>query len=244
MDTATFDFAQMNKNFDSLEHPVAHFKQIEAAIEMNKFTLMAKAAESAAAFEANDFETFGRTMGEIVQLATTEKPEVVDEEPTVDRKPIAETFAGLAQATHLGHFDFTALLICINQEDQAALIALEAFKLLKEAIAEKDAGEAVGGVIATIAAFQQFKKGLPACEAVDASALDWTHFDTIVSTMVHPENHIAQIGKNIVFNGKTITKEMSSAIFALNDEDYMQFGLELGSLLETAIEGETDLFLF
>lgn len=244
VDTTTFDFAQMTKNFEAVEHPVAHYKQMEAAIENNKFAILAKAEEGVAAFEAQNFEGFGKAMGEILKMATTEKPEVVDEEPTVDRKAIAETFAGLAEATHLGHFDFTALLICVYEEDQAALIALESFKIWKEAIQNKDIQEAIGGVITTIAAFQQFKKGLPACESVDSKSLDWTHFDKIVSTLEHPEKHMTQIAQNIIFNGKTVTKEMASAVDALNSEDYQQFGLELGSLLETAIEGEAELFLF
>ena len=64
---------------------------------------------------------------------------------------------GYLEATHVGQFNFTALLECIYGLDQAAITLYFAITLGEEAIKERDFGKVVGSVtsaFATIAMLQ------------------------------------------------------------------------------------------
>ena len=183
-------------------------------------------------------------MADVVRLLTTEEVDTEGHQPQINLDSFVQTAQGIFEATKVGHFNYTALLFCIYLEDQAAIIFLEAIKQWKKAIADKDIDDILGAAFITFAGFQQVKKGLPACEDVNPHSLDWTHFDKIVAAMEDPEKHMVKIGENIVFNGKTVTKEIKEAGEALNAGNYEDFGFQVGSFLETAVEGSAEQFLF
>lgn len=80
----------------------------------------------------------------------------------------AEIMQGILSAFG-GKFDLYALLMCIYEEDQAALMFDVAVQSFIEAVEKKDPSAAIGGIIAVIAGIQQFKSGLPACKSIDFS---------------------------------------------------------------------------
>jgi hypothetical protein len=115
--------------------------------------------------------------------------------------------------------------------------------MIEDVIATKDYEELIGVAIATVAAFQQFKQGLPACEAIDSSALNWTKYDQ-AATMI--ENHnIKAIGKNILVNGHDITEDLENVVDNYKASQFKLMGANLGNAFATATTpaGE-DLFLF
>ena len=128
-----------------------------------------------------------------------------------DKKEYAEFLQGMLEP-YGGKFNLEALLICIYEEDQAALILDEAVQLLEDAWKEKDPAEAVGGIIATIAAVQQFKQGLPACESIDKST--WNYREFIESTEVaqHPSDYFKTMEKDILINGFSLISDLNKAV--------------------------------
>lgn len=158
---------------------------------------------------------------------------------------VAEFAQGFLETTQVGEFNFTNLLVCIYEADQAALILYQAVEMLEEAYHDKDVNEAIGGVIATVAFLTQLKQSLPVCEAVDTTSQDWTHFDHIVETLEDPKDHMATIGKDIVMNGMTITQDIGDALEAFRAADFRLFGRMLGKVMYIATEGNpADLFLY
>jgi hypothetical protein len=77
--------------------------------------------------------------------------------PKPDANMAAEVAQGFLEATNVGTFNFTNLLICIYEADQAALILYEGVQILEEAYKDKDPEEAIGGIIAAVAFVQQLK---------------------------------------------------------------------------------------
>lgn len=251
VDTTTFNYKQMDQCMDVAVHPTQYFKVIEEDLLVNNYAIMKDAAKAVKAFRSEKYFQFGEIMGNIIEIATESKKEealtvVADpEQSEVNRQMVAEFTQGFLETTQVGEFNFTNLLICIYEADQAAMILYQAVEILEEAYHDKDINEAIGGVIATVAFVAQLKQSLPVCEAVDSTPQNWTSFDHIVETLEDPKDHMAVIEKDIVMNGVTITEEIAEALEAFRAGDFKLFGRMLGKVMYIATEGNpADLFLY
>lgn len=251
IDSSEFNFKQLDQCMDVAVHPTQYFKVLEEDLLVNNFAIMKDAVKAVEAFRSEKFYEFGEIMGNIVEIATEAKKEealTVVANPDaheVSRQMVAEFAQGFLETTQVGEFNFTNLLVCIYEADQAALILYQAVEMLEEAYHDKDVNEAIGGVIATVAFLTQLKQSLPVCEAVDTTSQDWTHFDHIVETLEDPKDHMATIGKDIVMNGMTITQDIGDALEAFRAADFRLFGRMLGKVMYIATEGNpADLFLY
>ena len=135
-----------------------------------------------------------------------------------------------------GKFNLEALLICIYEEDQAALILDTAVQIFEEAYNDKDPVEAIGGVIAVVAAVQQFKQGLPACESIDKSSWNMQEFMESTDIALHPSEYFEVIKKDIMINGMSIIHDMKKGVDAYKAKDYKTFGFEVGKIFKMATE--------
>ena len=251
IDTKEFNFKQMDQCMDVAVHPTQYFKVIEEDLLVNNHAIMEEVAQAVKAFRSEKYYQFGEIMGNIIEIATESKKEealtvIADpEQSKVNRQMVAEFTQGFLETTQVGEFNFTNLLVCIYEADQAALILYQAVEILEEAYADKDINEAIGGVIATVAFVAQLKQSLPVCEAVDSTPQNWTNFDHIVETLEDPKDHMAVIEKDIVMNGLTITTEIGDALEAFRAGDFKLFGRMLGKVMYIATEGNpADLFLY
>ena len=175
-------------------------------------------------------------MGKIIKLATEAKAmrEAKEDTPSPNATMAAEVAQGFLEATNVGSFNFTNLLICIYEADQAALILDEGVKQLEEAWKDKSIQEAIPGVIMGVAFVQQLKQSLPVCEAVDTKNSDWTTFDQIVSVAESPINHMQLIENDVQFNGVSITEDLSLALDAFRAGEFKTYGYQLGKVLTLA----------
>ena len=251
IDTKTFNFEQMDQCFDVAVHPTQYFKVLEKDLLVNNYAIMKDVEQAIKAYKTEKYFEFGELMGNIVEIATEHKKEealTVVPSPDahdVNRQMIAEFAQGFLETTQVADFNFTNLLICIYEADQAALILYQAVEILEEAYHDKDINEAIGGIIATVAFLGQLKQSLPVCEAVVSTPQDWTHFDHIVEVLEDPKDHMAAIGKDIVMNGVTITEDIGDALEAFRAGDFHLFGRMLGKVMYIATEGNpADLFLY
>ena len=89
---------------------------------------------------------------------------------------------------------------------------------------DKSIKEAVSGAVEALGFVQELKKTIPVCESVVSSHMDWTMFDTIVSTLEDPVKHLDVIAKDIVMNGKNITVDVEDAIESFRAGEYVEFG--------------------
>lgn len=157
-------------------HPSKYFKATEDDLFVNNHGIMKEAAEAVELYQAEKYFEFGKIMGSILEVAIDTKIEAVPEpaltvveteETMINRQMVAEFAQGFLETTQVGEFNFTNLLICIYEADQAALILYQAVEILEEAYHDKDINEAIGGIIASVAFLGQLKQSIPVCEAVD-----------------------------------------------------------------------------
>lgn len=209
IDTTSWDYNGFSRTTQMMSDPIAFFKPIAADVLIHGIPILRDTELAVDAYEAGDFYGYGNSIGKILANATgVRKQFQADPKPEkIDREMAAKVASGLLSSTQVGSFNFEALLICIYQADEAAEILEAAVETLEEAYKDKSIQEAVGGAIASLAFVQQLKQTIPACEAVDSSQMNWTEFDKIVATVEDPINHIAVIEKDVVMNGKTITKD-------------------------------------
>jgi len=123
-------------------------------------------------------------IGDIMRYMTL-KPQAL-EIAQVDRALVAEVAQGFLAGAGVGTFDFTALLFCIYEADQAALIAYEGLQEIEKAIKDKSAEEAIGGIIAMLAFVQQFKQSIPVCKSVDPKQFSWQQVNELSNIMLNP----------------------------------------------------------
>jgi hypothetical protein len=148
---------------------------------------------------------------------------------------VAQILQGLLQP-YGGKFNLEALLICIYEEDQAALAFDMAVQIFEEAYKDKDPVEVIGGVIAVVAGVQQFKQGLPACEAIDRAPWNIQEFETCTDIAVHPTEYFKVIENDIKINGFSIVKDAFEGVEAYKKGDFVTFGEKMGEILKLATE--------
>ena len=260
IDTTSWNYAGFDKSTDIMLHPTKNFKIIEEELFINGISIMEYAGKAAQAYGDGEFEVFGENMGEILKLATHvdtmkdigvhEKKEYKKKFTTIQKKlwmkkhfpsghylshkDMTALTQGFLEATNVGTFNFTQLLMCIRDADQAALILDGSVTELKKAYMDKNVKEAIGGIIEAVAFVQELKQTIPICKAVDTKDKDWTTFNNIVNTLESPTQHMAQIGEDVILNGHTITKEIAEALDSYRSAEWEQFGRQLGSVLRDA----------
>ena len=247
IDTAKWNKQEFETCTDVAVHPTQYFKVIENDVKINGVSILKDMAKGVEAYRMGDYVSFGQEMGEILKLATEAhaKTLATTEKSEINAAMATEVAQGFLEATNVGHFNFTNLLICIYEADQAALILYEGVQLLEEAYKDHDMSEAIGGVIAAVAFVQQLKQSIPVCEAVDTKNANWKTFDQIVEVAESPAKHMQLIEKDVVFNGVKITKDLQAAIEAFRAGDYRQYGYQLGNLMTLATQNSNDnLFLY
>lgn len=248
IDTSKMDFARFISTADIAANPTKHFTKLEKDILIDGTSIMKDIWNGVGAWKHQDYEKFGLTMGNILALAT--KPTEVEEGwkgsfPNDNREMVAEVFQGFLEATEVGTFNFTNLLLCIYEADQAALALYEGVNLLEQAWTNKQWQDAVGGALFVFTAVQGFEQqALPVCEQIDQRNKDWTKFDAIAELTQDKQKTMKVIGENIVMNGVTITAEIIKAMEALEKGDYKTFGTQLGLTVMTATAHKEDLFLY
>lgn len=248
IDTSSFKYDQMMSTFDIAAHPTQYFEILEKDLLMHGNSIRKDLWKAVKSYEKEQYDQFGFHLGSILELATrpaeTETaPVEKKEEEVFSRAMAAEIVQGFFEATKVGTFNFTNLLLCIYEADQAALILYEAVDLLEEAYKDKDPMEAVGGIIAIIAFLQGLKQQtLPVCEAVDQRSFNWGTFDHIVEIAESPEKHMRIIGEDVIFNEATITADVADALDAFRSEDYKTFGYKLGDAMTLATEDNLTIY--
>ncbi len=135
----------------------------------------------------------------------------------------AEVMQGILSAFG-GKFDLYALLMCIYDEDQAALMFDVAVQSFITAAEKKDPSAVIGGVIAVIAGVQQFKTGLPSCEAIDTKEFNFKKFDQIMDVAVKPSQFMTVKDDDLLLNNQGIVRDCMIAVEYYQAEHYFEFG--------------------
>jgi len=248
--TKDFNKEEVSKTFTYFKNSFKNLPQMTVNVKKHEAEIL---KEAKAAY--GDYEKFGAFMARLMKWASENTEEAVpalgkttswaDVYPHDNREIATEIFQGFFEGANVGTFNFTNLLICIYGEDQAAIALYEAVNLFEQAWADKDWTEAVGGVIATVAAVQGAEQALPTCEAVFQDDYNWGEFHQLAALTHNKEKTAKIIGENLIFNGVTITDDVMKAWNAFEAGQYRAFGKDLASTLLAATKNEKkDLFLY
>lgn len=137
-------------------------------------------------------------------------------------------------------FDLYALLVCINQEDQAALFLDVAYQAFEQAIHDSTTSDMIGDLIGTaigvVGAYQQFEQGLPACEAIVES--DISRVKTAMEILENPLKNLPTMTANLKKYESEIKDDVIAATFFYKTGQYEKFGDFLGNLVKVMTEKE------
>lgn len=78
VDTSSFDFNKFEDAFDTMSHPIEHFKVLEDDIILNKKSIKKDLRKALKGYYKQDYVQFGYHLGNMLNLAT-EEPQL--EEP-------------------------------------------------------------------------------------------------------------------------------------------------------------------
>lgn len=93
-------------------------------------------------------------------------------------------------------------------------------------------GDVAGGAIAVVGAVQQFRQGLPICEAIDSSNFDFKPLDEGLDLVAHPQKHMEIISKDLVIHGVSILEDIEQANLAYKDGNYKKFGKIIAKIMK------------
>ena len=243
VDSSKWNEQLFDQCMDVAESPLKYFTIVEDDLKINGVSIVEDGVTATEAYKSGDYKTFGYKMGEILKLAT--KKEQTELEQSKNPLMAAEVLQGFLTSTGVGHIDFTNLLMCVYDADQAAIDLYGAVSILESAFKDKKIGEGIAGVLFAVQAFKQFRAALPVCASIEQDDAHWDVFDQILATLESPEKHMHAIKEDIVMNGVTITGDINEAFESLDSEEYRDFGFLLGQTLTLATLGhESNLSLY
>jgi len=139
-------------------------------------------------------------------------------------------------------FDVLALLVCIQDEDKALLAASMGYQTLQLAVSEwsTDKGAAVsdfiGGLLVEVVAYQTAVQGLPACEHICTKDVEkllpiLADHDALMSP-ANLGSLFTKFEDDLQINGYSIIKMLFSAISAMENSEFEQYGYQLGRIMQ------------
>jgi len=149
----------------------------------------------------------------------------------LEKEKVALTYKGLLE-NFGGHFSVENLLVCIHDEDQAAMMIDAAVQQFEEAWEKKDLEGAVGGIVVMVAGYQQFKAGLPICEAIDTATFNYKQFDDTLDLGANPMNHFTTVDVDLRVHGHSVLEDIGASVEAYRSGDYETFGKKMGAVIK------------
>mmetsp|Transcript_29462 Transcript_29462/g.44666 ORF Transcript_29462/g.44666 Transcript_29462/m.44666 type:complete len:399 (-) Transcript_29462:404-1600(-) len=225
------DFSKLEKISQALAEPTSLSYTVGKELSVNGADIFADMEDAVKQYQAKNWEQFGYDLG-----TASAKALLGSEISTLDKKTqVAEIFQGITTAFG-GDFDLMALLICIQEEDKALLMFDAAIHSFITAWKNKEWGDAIGGVIVTLAAIQQFQQGLPACEAITADKWQQAQFEQSLDIIEHPMQYFTIVEDDVKINGKSIVADGVAATEAYLQKDFVKFGEKMGAILKLATQ--------
>jgi len=146
---------------------------------------------------------------------------------------VAEVTQGIIKSFG-GSFNLEALLECIYQEDQAALILDAAYNEFVTAYKTKNISDLIGGIIAVVAGVQQIKQGIPTCKAIDTTSWNYSGLDKSMNIMKNPTQNFKLLADDLFINGISVMEYAGKAAEAYGEGHYEVFGENMGEILKLA----------
>ena len=181
---------------------------------------------------------------QMLEESTISQPGWTSVYPNDKREWIADTLMGIFDATKVGTFNYTALLMCIYDADNTAIAFYEGSKLLVDAWKEKDSSSLfIGLMFVGMGAWGFYAEGLPVCEHVFTSDLDWSNFEKLGDLFQDKVTAMKSITDYIIKNDVEVQSEIEKTMNAFENQEFRSFGFGVGKALSDVAAYDKDLFL-
>jgi len=147
------DWAKLAKMSAIFSNPETFAYHVGKDLLINGVQIYGEISTAVEDYEKAQWGDFGYNIGEAAAKTLIGGQSHLQLTAEDDKMKDAQIMQGVLSAFG-GKFDLYALLICIYEEDQAALMFDVAVQSFEEAIKNKDPAEAIGGVIAVVAGVQ------------------------------------------------------------------------------------------
>jgi hypothetical protein len=135
------DISRVRTAMEVLENPLMNLPAMTANLKKYESEIKDDVIAATFFYKTGQYDKFGEFLGNLIKVITekeNKKPTWSDSFPHDNRTAIAEFLQGFFQATEVGQFNLTNLLICIYEMDNAALAFYESAEMLEEAWEQKD----------------------------------------------------------------------------------------------------------
>jgi hypothetical protein len=225
------DWNKLEKMVAVFDSPTSFAYHVGKDLVVNGKDIFSEIKTAVSDYETQNWDDFGYQVGEAA--AKTLLGAEVNATPGEASIKSGKMLQGVI-AAYGGHFNLDALLACVHDEDQGLLILDAAYQSFQQAIAKKDIGDLIGGVIATVAGLQQMKQGLPACEAIDTTSWDYNGFSRTTQMMSDPVAFFKPVAEDVLIHGIPILRDTELAVDAYKAGDYYGYGEKIGQILKNA----------
>jgi len=233
------DWAKLEKMAETFKNPRSFAWHVGGDIIHNGVKITSEIRTAVDDYKKEQWMDFGKQCGSAAShvFIGSGKDQLAPIEDT-QRDKQAKFFQGFFKA--FGYkFDLYALLVCINQEDQAALFLDVAYQAFEQAIHDTTTSDMIGDLIGTaigvVGAYQQFEQGLPACEAIVSDA---SRVKTAMEVLENPLKNLPAMTANLKKYESEIKDDVISATFFYKTGQYEKFGEFLGNMVKVMTEKE------
>lgn len=238
----TADWEKLAKMAETFRSPVSFAWHVGGDIVHNGVKITHEIEGAVSDYKSEQWFDFGKNCGEAaahVLIGSPHEREQLGLADDAQREKQAKFFQGFFKAFGY-NFDLYALLVCINQEDQAALFLDVAYQAFEQAIHDSTTSDMIGDLIGTaigvVGAYQQFEQGLPACEAIVES--DISRVRTAMEVLENPLMNLPAMTANLKKYESEIKDDVIAATFFYKTGQYDKFGEFLGNLIKVITEKE------
>jgi hypothetical protein len=148
------DVKKLEAMVEIFASPMSFVYHVGKDLMINGVQIHHELEDAAAQYHVGNWEKFGIDIGEATAKTLLGEESLIQMGHSADKVKLAQIEQGLLKA-YGGDFDLYALLVCINEEDQALLmfdVAVQQFEAaIKDGDVKSAASDAIAGVIASIA---------------------------------------------------------------------------------------------
>jgi uncharacterized protein YecA (UPF0149 family) len=218
-----------------LENPKEFAFHVDHDLEVNGKDIYAEMKAAVTDYEAKNWESFGKNVGEALEKLLVGEAEIVEMvTPPLDPTVWAEISMGVAQGFGLRGTE-QELQGCFEASESDSLFIHEAIQLLEQ----KDAKDVIDGLADIGKALESLPLVISTCEAAaDELKEDGKKLEKALEVLKHPLEFAYHVGKDLMLNGKDIFHEVTAAQSDYKAQLWRSFGQDVGAALEKLLVGD------
>ena len=202
------------------KHPKDLIIEVTKHVQVYQQDILMEALTAYADYQSQNYYDMGYQLGEAGATVLMGEPAQKTIRATRFVQGLSKSFGA--------HFNLEAALMCVYEEDQAALSFDMAFQLLEKAVKDKNVKEAIPAVLATLAGYQSMVKGFPVCKSVFSDT--WNFEGMMLASKMLTTQHQLLSAKHL--ENFDIIEDLIAALKAFEEGDFDKAGELIGEIIK------------